>query len=126
MECQLQALNLLKQISPKLYEAAVQPDTSLLPLRFEGILHTKFHNTNHRNSASGPALTPPLASYKSPDGDYTDVTKQWVQPVMPSLNKKFGIGKLIKTPAFKRKQAETIEKKAVAVVEEKKQMAATG
>lgn len=49
-------------------------------------------------------MTPPIADYKSPDGDYIDVTKKWVQPTMPELNKKFGVGKLVKTPEFKKKQ----------------------
>ena len=49
-------------------------------------------------------MTPPLADYKSPDGDYIDVTRKWVQPTMPELIKKYGIGKLLKTPDFKKKQ----------------------
>jgi len=36
MERQKAALKLLKHISPELYEAAIQPDDSLLPFKFEG------------------------------------------------------------------------------------------
>jgi hypothetical protein len=32
-----------------------------------------------------------------------DITKQWVQPYMELLQKKFGVGKLIKAPSFTKK-----------------------
>jgi large subunit ribosomal protein L40 len=54
---QNEALKVLKEVSPSLYEAAVQPDCSFLPLSFQG-----------------PMLTAPLRDYHAPDGDYVDTT----------------------------------------------------
>ncbi|KAI6240154.1 39S ribosomal protein L40, mitochondrial [Aphelenchoides fujianensis] len=65
---QTQALNVLKEVSPKLYEAAVAPDPSYLPLVMRG-----------------PVLTPPLKDYSSPDGDYTDTTPTFVDPKAAAL-----------------------------------------
>jgi hypothetical protein len=65
-------------------------------------------------------LTPPIQNYKSPDGDYVDTTKQWVQPELHLLNKKFGVGKLIKTPTFQKKIVENKKE------DENKKKVATG
>ncbi|KAK0416227.1 hypothetical protein QR680_012360 [Steinernema hermaphroditum] len=60
LESQRKALEKLKALSPALYEAAVKPDDSLLHLVIDG-----------------PALTPPIEKYESPDGDYIDTTRTW-------------------------------------------------
>uniref|UniRef100_A0A1I7ZXF6 Large ribosomal subunit protein mL40 n=1 Tax=Steinernema glaseri TaxID=37863 RepID=A0A1I7ZXF6_9BILA len=60
LESQRKALEKLKALSPALYEAAVQPDKQILPLVL-----------------NGPALTPPIENYDSPDGDYIDTTRSW-------------------------------------------------
>uniref|UniRef100_A0A7E4ZXX5 Large ribosomal subunit protein mL40 n=1 Tax=Panagrellus redivivus TaxID=6233 RepID=A0A7E4ZXX5_PANRE len=60
LKAQDSALNELKRIAPELYEAAVEPDTGLLPLKMQG-----------------PSVTPPLKEYQSPDGDYVDTTRTW-------------------------------------------------
>ncbi|VDK45067.1 unnamed protein product [Anisakis simplex] len=56
------AMNELKELSPELYEAAIQPDIKLV----QGVI------------LNGPADTPPLPDYQSPDGDYIDTTRTWV------------------------------------------------
>ncbi|KAL7070206.1 hypothetical protein ACQ4LE_010197 [Meloidogyne hapla] len=89
MRRQIRALEALKIVSPELYKAAVKSEQCGLPSIMEG-----------------PSLTPPIEGYKSPDGDYKDVTKQWVQPELPPLIKKFGVGRLIKTPTFQKKLLE--------------------
>lgn len=58
---QEKALRELKKLSPELYAAAVQPD---LGMSEKIVLH-------------GPAATPPLPQYDSPDGDYIDTTRSW-------------------------------------------------
>lgn len=50
---QCHALDTLKAMSPELFEAAMQPDDSFLPVTFRG-----------------PNLTPPLEHYQSPDGGF--------------------------------------------------------
>lgn len=86
---QFRALEALKMVSPELYKSAVSNEHCGLPSIIEG-----------------PSLTPPIEGYKSPDGDYKDITKQWVQPELPLLIKKFGVGRLIKTPTFQKKLLE--------------------
>uniref|UniRef100_A0A0M3I280 Large ribosomal subunit protein mL40 n=1 Tax=Ascaris lumbricoides TaxID=6252 RepID=A0A0M3I280_ASCLU len=56
------ALNELKKLAPELYEAALRPDVRVA----QGIM------------LNGPANTPPLPDYQSPDGDYIDTTRSWV------------------------------------------------
>uniref|UniRef100_A0A914ZU63 Large ribosomal subunit protein mL40 n=1 Tax=Parascaris univalens TaxID=6257 RepID=A0A914ZU63_PARUN len=56
------ALNELKKLAPELYEAALRPDVRVA----QGIV------------LNGPANTPPLPYYQSPDGDYIDTTRSWV------------------------------------------------
>lgn len=67
------ALNALKQISPELYEAAIQPA--------EGFLPAQFH---------GPSLTAPIKNYHAPDGDYVDTTPDYNagKKALPSIVKK--------------------------------------
>lgn len=60
IERQEKALAVLQKINPQLYESAVQFDTT-------------FNNF----VVYGPKLTPPIESYYSPDGEYTDTTKAW-------------------------------------------------
>lgn len=55
------ALNLLKNNYPDLYQEAIQLDPNLIPFKIEIV---KKH-------------TPPIASYKCPDGKATDITKEW-------------------------------------------------
>ncbi|VDN57217.1 unnamed protein product [Dracunculus medinensis] len=62
IEKQEKALKELKLLSLDLYEAAIQPDHSI----DDGII------------LNGPTLTPPLTNYEPPDGDYIDITKEWV------------------------------------------------
>lgn len=58
---QEKALNVLKQINPKLFESAV-----------------KFDSTFNNFIIYGPTITPPIKDYISPDGEYIDTTKTWI------------------------------------------------
>uniref|UniRef100_A0A183CJN8 Large ribosomal subunit protein mL40 n=1 Tax=Globodera pallida TaxID=36090 RepID=A0A183CJN8_GLOPA len=101
IEAQQKALEVLRHLSPALYEAAVQPDDSLLP--------THIH---------GPPISPPIAEYRSPDGEYEDVTKKWEQPTLEELEKKLGVGRLIKMPEFKKKQIQQQRQQAESAGDE--------
>ncbi|CAG9857804.1 unnamed protein product [Phyllotreta striolata] len=57
---QQRALDELRKESEELYQEAIQPDLLLMPYKVEG-----------------PVETPPIENYKSPDGDYKDVSKVW-------------------------------------------------
>ncbi|VDL70013.1 unnamed protein product [Nippostrongylus brasiliensis] len=57
---QRKALQELKLLDPVLYQKAVEPVSAPL--------HVVVH---------GPGLTPPIADYQSPDGDYIDTTRSW-------------------------------------------------
>ncbi|CAJ0587904.1 unnamed protein product, partial [Mesorhabditis spiculigera] len=57
---QNKALAELKKLDPKLYEAAIQPDTGSFP-----------------QTINGPSLSAPVENYDSPDGEYTDTTRTW-------------------------------------------------
>lgn len=54
------ALEMLREVSEELYQAAIQPDESLLPAQFKAIVST-----------------PPIENYDVPDGKYVDTTKKW-------------------------------------------------
>uniref|UniRef100_A0A914WKF5 Large ribosomal subunit protein mL40 n=1 Tax=Plectus sambesii TaxID=2011161 RepID=A0A914WKF5_9BILA len=60
LRLQTSALAALKGVSEELYQAAIQPDPTLVP------------STYH-----GPPETPPIDNYESPDGDYVDTTRMW-------------------------------------------------
>lgn len=57
---QQRALNELRDVSEKLYQAAIEIDDSFLPFQF-----------------TGPVETPPIENYLSPDGEYIDISKKW-------------------------------------------------
>ncbi|GAB6019921.1 hypothetical protein CHUAL_001452 [Chamberlinius hualienensis] len=57
---QVKALDELRLTSEELYQAALEPDLSLLPF-----------------SAKGPVHTPAIENYQIVDGEYKDVTKSW-------------------------------------------------
>uniref|UniRef100_A0A023FU56 Large ribosomal subunit protein mL40 n=1 Tax=Amblyomma parvum TaxID=251391 RepID=A0A023FU56_AMBPA len=57
---QQKALEMLKNASEELYNAAIQPDNGLLPAQFKAIVST-----------------PPIENYEAPDGKYIDTTKKW-------------------------------------------------
>ena len=60
LESHRKALEELRKVSEELYQAALKPDETLLPL-----------------DCKGPTETPPIAGYKVPDGDYVDTTRKW-------------------------------------------------
>ncbi|XP_022706185.1 39S ribosomal protein L40, mitochondrial-like [Varroa jacobsoni] len=60
VECQCKALEELRFASPTLYQAAVQPDEQLLPVKFLVLTET-----------------PAIKNYDVPDGKYIDVSKKW-------------------------------------------------
>ncbi|XP_032521615.2 large ribosomal subunit protein mL40 [Danaus plexippus] len=60
MASQRRALDKLYEESEDLYNEAIMPDLSLVPY-----------------SISGPYSTPPIKNYESPDGEYTDISKNW-------------------------------------------------
>ncbi|KAE9417913.1 hypothetical protein Angca_003261, partial [Angiostrongylus cantonensis] len=60
LKAQRKALNELKLIDAVLYQKAVEPVAGPLNI----VLH-------------GPGLSPPVADYQSPDGDYIDTTRTW-------------------------------------------------
>lgn len=60
LQKQINALEALRKLSPKLYEAAIQRSDEFLPLNFQG-----------------PSLTPPIKDYESPDGEYEDLSTNW-------------------------------------------------
>ncbi|CAJ0597912.1 unnamed protein product [Cylicocyclus nassatus] len=60
LKAQRKALLELKKLDPELYEKAVAPASTSLPLVIQG-----------------PGLTPPIEDYQSPDGDYIDTTRSW-------------------------------------------------
>ncbi|KAL3077117.1 hypothetical protein niasHS_013106 [Heterodera schachtii] len=95
IDAQENALEVLKQLSPTLYEAAVQLD--------ERLFYTQIQ---------GPPISPPIDNYNCPDGEYQDVTKKWELPMLEELEKKFGTGRLIKMPEFKKKQIQMMRQKA--------------
>ncbi|KAK8768977.1 hypothetical protein V5799_014557 [Amblyomma americanum] len=57
---QQKALEMLKDASEELYNAAIQVDNGLLPAQFKAIVST-----------------PPIENYEAPDGKYIDTTKKW-------------------------------------------------
>ena len=59
---QERALNVLREMSPELYKAAIQPGDDYLPFSFKG-----------------PRLTAPIKDYHCPDGDYIDTTPDWTK-----------------------------------------------
>lgn len=60
MQSQRRALDELRAESEELYQEAIQPDMSLLPI-----------------TVKGPVATPPIENYISPDGEYLLVAKKW-------------------------------------------------
>uniref|UniRef100_A0A1A9WT43 Large ribosomal subunit protein mL40 n=1 Tax=Glossina brevipalpis TaxID=37001 RepID=A0A1A9WT43_9MUSC len=60
MLSQQKALDELRLESEELYQEAIQPDVSLLPIKVKG-----------------PVATPPIEDYNSPDGDYILDPKKW-------------------------------------------------
>lgn len=60
IQAQTKALDELRLESEELYEAAIQPDATLLPFKARTIYHT-----------------PPIENYESPDGEYVDISKKW-------------------------------------------------
>uniref|UniRef100_A0A183CMV4 STMN1 protein n=1 Tax=Globodera pallida TaxID=36090 RepID=A0A183CMV4_GLOPA len=65
-----------------------------------------------------PPISPPIAEYRSPDGEYEDVTKKWEQPTLEELEKKLGVGRLIKMPEFKKKQIQQQRQQAESAGDE--------
>uniref|UniRef100_A0A6M2CMP3 Large ribosomal subunit protein mL40 n=1 Tax=Rhipicephalus microplus TaxID=6941 RepID=A0A6M2CMP3_RHIMP len=57
---QEKALEMLKEASEDLYNAAIQTDNGLFPAQFKAIVST-----------------PPIKDYEPPDGKYVDTTKKW-------------------------------------------------
>lgn len=57
---QQKALEMLKEASEELYNAAVQADNGLFPAQFKAVVST-----------------PPIENYEPPDGKYVDTTKKW-------------------------------------------------
>ncbi|XP_050035939.1 large ribosomal subunit protein mL40 [Dermacentor andersoni] len=57
---QEKALEMLKEASEELYNAAVQADNGLFPAQFKAVVST-----------------PPIENYEPPDGKYVDTTKKW-------------------------------------------------
>lgn len=60
VQAQTKALDELRLESEELYQAAVQPDPSMLPFKAKMIVHT-----------------PPIKDYESPDGEFVDISKKW-------------------------------------------------
>ncbi|OQR70366.1 39S ribosomal protein L40 [Tropilaelaps mercedesae] len=60
IDCQIIALEELRLTNSTLYDAAVQPDEQLLPIKFRALTET-----------------PPIDNYNVPDGKYIDVSKNW-------------------------------------------------
>lgn len=60
MQSQRKALQELRLESEELYQEAIQPDMSLLPV-----------------TVKGPVTTPPIQNYDSPDGEYILEAKKW-------------------------------------------------
>ncbi|XP_076438414.1 large ribosomal subunit protein mL40-like [Babylonia areolata] len=60
VNAQQRALDELRFESEELYQMAIQPDETLIPLEFKG-----------------PTATPPIKGYQAPDGEYIDVTKTY-------------------------------------------------
>uniref|UniRef100_A0A1L8EGU6 Large ribosomal subunit protein mL40 n=1 Tax=Haematobia irritans TaxID=7368 RepID=A0A1L8EGU6_HAEIR len=60
MRSQNKALEELRMESEELYQEAIQPDMSLLPVKVKG-----------------PVATPPIQGYVSPDGEYILEAKKW-------------------------------------------------
>lgn len=60
VQAQAKALDELRLESEELYQAAVQPDATLLPFKAKMVV-----------------ATPPITSYESPDGEYVDISKKW-------------------------------------------------
>lgn len=60
LNCQNSALEELRKVDKRLYDAAMQPDTELIPFKSEAVTRT-----------------PPLKDYQPPDGKYTETTKKW-------------------------------------------------
>lgn len=78
MASQEKALDELKDASPELYEEALQIDPTLIPFQM-----------------AGPVETPPIKNYDHPEGEYVDITKQYL-PIVSSeekLVKRFGAKK---------------------------------
>lgn len=65
---QKNALDKLKQLSPELYNAAIQPSNDLLPL-----------------ISIGPPLTAPIKDYFCPDGEYADISTDWTAHEMKRI-----------------------------------------
>lgn len=60
VQAQTKALDELRLESEDLYEAAVQPDFTMLPFKGKMVV-----------------ATPPIKDYESPDGEYVDISKKW-------------------------------------------------
>ncbi|XP_013098138.1 large ribosomal subunit protein mL40 [Stomoxys calcitrans] len=60
MRCQSKALDELRLESEELYQEAIQPDMTVLPVKMKG-----------------PVATPPIKDYVSPDGEYILEAKKW-------------------------------------------------
>lgn len=76
---QKNALDKLKQLSPELYNAAIQPSNNLLPL-----------------ISIGPPLTAPIKDYFSPDGEYTDISIDWTALEMKRIAEEQKMGNKLK------------------------------
>ncbi|KFM77867.1 39S ribosomal protein L40, mitochondrial, partial [Stegodyphus mimosarum] len=74
-DAQERALDALKEASPELYEQAVQPDPMLIPF-----------------TMMGPVETPPIEGFDYPDGEYINVTKEYVPIVPLDVNKQRKLG----------------------------------
>ncbi|XP_065353894.1 large ribosomal subunit protein mL40 [Cloeon dipterum] len=61
---QQKAMDELRLESEELYQEALAMDLNVMPFTIKGPVHT-----------------PPIVNYDSPDGEYTDITKDWFQPL---------------------------------------------
>lgn len=60
VQAQTRALDELRLESEELYQAAVQPDLTMLPFKGKMVF-----------------ATPPIKDYERPDGEYVDISKKW-------------------------------------------------
>ena len=60
IKAQQKALQELRLESEELYQAAMQQDYKLFPIKIDG-----------------PVATPPISQYDAPDGEYVNVSKKW-------------------------------------------------
>lgn len=60
LQSEMRALEELRTESEDLYQQAIQPDSTLIPI-----------------TVVGPVSTPPIKGYDSPDGEYVNLRKNW-------------------------------------------------